>query len=130
MGLISACLPTLRPILTFVLRRVGFSKDSSAGADKLGRPSPLITFGQGNARQKINDYTTTRSIGNDSLEQLSGGSEVHDGHPTTTFVVVQENLELNKYGANQSQPIASRTNMSWHESHVHQGMGGKVAHMT
>lgn len=94
MGLISACLPTLRPTLTFVLRRVGLGKDASASADKPGRPSPLITFGQGNARQRGNDYKTTRNKGNDSLEQLSRGPEVHDGYPTATFIVGQENLEL------------------------------------
>lgn len=119
MGLISACLPTLRPILTFVLRRVGFSKDASADADKPGRPPPLITFGQGNVRQKRNDCTTARSIGNDSLEQLSGGPEMHDGYPIATSIVGQENLELYQYGANQSQPIAIRTDVAWHESHVH-----------
>lgn len=119
MGLISACLPTLRPILTFVLRRVGFSQNASAGADKPERPSPLITFGQGNARQKRNDYTTTRSIGNDSLEQLSGGSEVHDGYPTATVIIGQDNLELNQYSASQSQSIAVRSDVAWHESHVH-----------
>lgn len=119
MGIISACLPTLRPLLSFVLRRVGLTVGGSDGANTPGRPS-LITFGRGNVRQKRSGYTTTRSAdrGEESLEHLSGWPESQHGKATASVGVGHTDVEMNQF--HQPQSIAVRTEMAWHESHTYQ----------
>lgn len=122
MALISACLPTLRPILTFLLRHVGLtSRNAAVAGDRPGKPL-LVTFGRGGGRQKRNGYATTRSIENDQdlLEHMSGWPEVHHGNRTATVVVGQDDVELNRCYASQPQSIAVRTDVAWNEYRIQQ----------
>ncbi|ETS76479.1 hypothetical protein PFICI_11866 [Pestalotiopsis fici W106-1] len=118
MGIISATLPTLRPLLTFLLHQVGLSQNLSDRASTPGRPS-LITFGRGNMQKKKNGYNTTASIDNDhdSLEGLSGWPEEH--HRTATAAPGDNKggaINLTKYTPGSQQHINVRTEMAWTES--------------
>lgn len=112
--IISACLPTLRPLLSFVLNRVGLTVGGSDKANTPGRPS-LVTFGRGNVRQKRSGYTTTRSADREegTLEHLSGINEWPEsqhGKTTATVGVWYVDVEMDHY--HQPQSIAVRTEVA------------------
>lgn len=118
-GIISASLPTLRPILIFFLNRIGLSTNESARAQTPSKP-PLVTFGRMGVRNKRNGYTTTMSLENDhnSLEHLSGWPEEQHGKTVSTIGVGQGDMELNQFHATQPQSIAVTTEMAWDESYA------------
>ncbi|KAH6655952.1 hypothetical protein BKA67DRAFT_534859 [Truncatella angustata] len=118
MGIISASLPTLRPILSFFLRHVGLSQDASDRANTPGKS--LVTFGRVNMRKKRSGYTTAVSIDQDqeSMERLSGWPEEHLGKTTATVGVGHGDVELNRMESNQPQTTNVKTEMAWTESHV------------
>lgn len=114
-GIISASLPTLRPILTLLFRKVGLTQDASEHA-KSPRKS-LVTFGRGDVRNKKRSYTMTESIDQDqdSMENLSGWPEEQHGKRTTTVRVGNRNVELNHMRADQPNSINVKTEMAWKE---------------
>lgn len=125
MGIISACLPTLRPLFTFFMRRVGLTRDASARASTPGKPS-LVTFGQGNARsnKRPREYTTVLDLehgaAQGSLERLGGWPEEQQG-PTTSVMGVEAreaDVELHHFQAYQPHSIAVRTELAWNESYT------------
>ncbi|KAK4183227.1 hypothetical protein QBC35DRAFT_394291 [Podospora australis] len=137
MGIISATLPTLRPLLTMFLRKTGLSKDESKGSGPSARPS-LITFGQGSNKKKGSQFTTIRSIDDNDTSQERLHETGLNNHPNEGAVptwpselrssrsaVIKggENQHLDgPYANNQTQEIplqsiAVTTEMAWNESH-------------
>ena len=112
MGIISACLPTLRPILTLLFRKVGLSQDVSKRGNT---PRSLVTFGQGNLRNKISGYSMTVDQDQDSAEHLGGWAEEQYGKRTTTVGIRNDGTELDLIG---KQSIIVTTEMAWKESTV------------
>lgn len=120
LGIISACLPTLRPLLTSALRGVGLTSGGGQSNNTPGKPS-LVTFGRGNIRQKNSGYTTTRSLDreNDSLEHLGGWPDTQQGSTIASVGVGHRDVELDQFGVkHQPRSIAVRTELAWQESHV------------
>lgn len=82
-GIISASLPPLRPLLNATLRSVGLSRDRSKNPS--GR-SDLVTIGGGSGKKKSSknsDSTTTSTlIGVTSTYDVERGSfkQLHDEH--------------------------------------------------
>ncbi|KAK3302661.1 uncharacterized protein B0T15DRAFT_543577 [Chaetomium strumarium] len=137
MGIISASLPPLRPLLTMFLRRTGLSKESQVSRGSPGRPT-LVTFGQSSSRKKNNagQFTTLMSVNDEdggSQERLDGaGSEV-PGWPqelrSSRSAVIRGGegreqgqdplpLQLPHQGGHiPLQSIAVTTEVVWNESH-------------
>lgn len=118
MGIISASLPTLRPILTMIFRKVGLTQNGSKGANTPGKS--IVTFGRGNVRNKNGGYSMAESITNDqdSMEHISGWPEEHHGRRTATVGVGHGSVELNHVGATSPQSINVKTELAWKEFHV------------
>jgi len=115
MGIISASLPTLRPILTLIFRKVGLTQDASSRANTPGKS--LVTFGRGNVRNKSSGYSIAVSINQDqdSTEHLSGWPEEQHGKRTATVGVGHGDVELDHMRANQPQSINVKTEVAWKE---------------
>lgn len=99
MGIMSACLPTLRPILMFLLRQTGLAKNASEGRITPGLSS-LITFGGGggggvSGRNKRRGYGSTLGLENEQ------GSTEHLGN----VVADVEMNGMNLYSITQTKSV-------------------------
>jgi hypothetical protein len=121
MGIISACLPTLRPILTYLFRKVGLSQDASERVDTPGKS--IITFGRAGVRHKASGYSVGASIDQDqgSMTHLSGWPEEQHGKRNATVSVGPTDVELNHLEPNQTQSINVKTEIAWNEFHAKKG---------
>lgn len=93
-GIISACLPLLRPLLTWVLDATGISR-LVAGKEKKKRvePKELVTIGGSGDKKRLQGDSLLQSTNNDSrtvaegsMEQLSAFESIGSG---TTAVWVE-----------------------------------------
>ncbi|PSR80253.1 hypothetical protein BD289DRAFT_441078 [Coniella lustricola] len=113
LGIISAALPTLRPVLVYVMGRLGLGSDTTQPSARPG----LVTFGQGNSRgKKRTGYTTTGSIDQDIEEQsLNTWPELHHGKSYATVGVGSE-VQLSHIALQDPRTIAVQTEVAWKES--------------
>ncbi|KAK4150068.1 hypothetical protein C8A00DRAFT_37347 [Chaetomidium leptoderma] len=131
MGIISASLPPLRPLLTMFLRKTGLSKNGSNPSASPARPS-LITFGQSGGRKKGSQFTTLMSVNDKDESSQERLHETVSGVPGWPEEVRSARSAVIRGGEDPQQvqnqlphqgdqiplqSIAVTTEVAWNESH-------------
>ena len=118
MAIISACLPTLRPVINFVFRKTGLTQNNSERSKRPNNIS-LVTFGRGNMRHKGSAYSMTESIDND-MDMTDGPSSWPQQRTKTTSTsdVGNGRGEQALLKNHNPQSINIQTDISWNEYHV------------
>lgn len=118
LGIVSACLPVLRPILTWFLRLFGLAGNGSSNEPSARKD--LVTFGNTSGRMK-HGYRTTTSLEHDeeSTEHLNAWPKEHNHNKsaaTTTARAAEDEIQLHNLSPTQPQFIAVTTELEWRES--------------
>lgn len=121
-GIISACLPTLRPLMKMVSTQFGSSRSRSKGTTNLSRNNELVTIGGTGAKRsqtgerhfkRLDDEMATGGYGNNTMITRSESNQHSDGGSSDqlplTSIIVTKDVQWSERNASVSDSRESST---------------------